>query len=46
MFELLKQRKGMDGAYWGLFIIGLVLGLGLAYVALRFIPGFAGIIGL
>jgi len=44
--QFLKNKKGIDGVYPTLFFIGLALGLGLAYVALRFIPGFAGLIGL
>jgi hypothetical protein len=43
---MVMNRKGLDGVYITLFIVGLVLGLGISYAALRFIPGFAGIIGL
>lgn len=34
------NRKAIDGVYTTLFIVGLVLGLGVAYAALKFIPGF------
>tara|TARA_Y100000310_G_C20583656_1_gene764279 strand:+ start:70 stop:210 length:141 start_codon:yes stop_codon:yes gene_type:complete len=46
MLEIFKNRKGIDGVYYALFFLGLALGLGAAYAALRFIPGFAGLVGL
>jgi len=42
----LNNKKGMDGVYIWLFILGLVVGLGAAYATLRFIPGFAGLVGI
>lgn len=40
----LKNKKGIDGVYPTLFFLGLALGLGLAYVALKFIPKFADLV--
>lgn len=38
------NRKAIDGVYTTLFIVGLVLGLGAAYLALWLIPGFAELV--
>ena len=42
---MFNNRKGMDGVYWVLLILGLLLGMGLAYVVFRFIPSFASMVG-
>ena len=43
---MLKNKKGMDGVYGVLFVLGLILGLGAAYAALRWIPTFSKLVGI
>ena len=40
------NRKAIDGVYTTLFIVGLILGLAAAYLALWLIPGFAPLVGI